>query len=149
MWYVPIDQLFSEFPTQNSLWTFCTETILTKPFITPPYLQGCIRTACNETLSYSSQGYQWNENLCFFCVSLCRWWVGDWQKCSASCGSLGLAKRIVLCIQAVSADRQKALDPSNCEHLPKPESTSACNTDTPCQADWVTGSWSKVSFQCL
>ncbi|XP_037550345.1 A disintegrin and metalloproteinase with thrombospondin motifs 7 [Nematolebias whitei] len=76
------------------------------------------------------------------------WWVGDWQKCSASCGSLGLAKRIVLCIQAVSADRQKALHPSNCEHLPKPESISACNTHTPCQADWVTGSWSMCSQTC-
>lgn len=80
-----------------------------------------------------------------FCVSLCRWWVGEWQKCSASCGSSGQTKRTVLCIQALSVEEQKALEPSNCEHIPKPESLSSCNTHIPCPADWTTGSWSKVS----
>uniref|UniRef100_A0A8C7ZYV5 ADAM metallopeptidase with thrombospondin type 1 motif 7 n=1 Tax=Oryzias sinensis TaxID=183150 RepID=A0A8C7ZYV5_9TELE len=74
-----------------------------------------------------------------------RWWVGDWQKCSASCGSLGLTKRTVLCIQAVSAEEQKALEPSLCAHIPKPESISSCSTLMPCPADWNTGRWSKVS----
>uniref|UniRef100_A0A3P9C6V8 ADAM metallopeptidase with thrombospondin type 1 motif 7 n=1 Tax=Maylandia zebra TaxID=106582 RepID=A0A3P9C6V8_9CICH len=73
------------------------------------------------------------------------WWVGEWQKCSASCGSSGQTKRTVLCIQALSAEEQKALEPSNCEHIPKPESLSSCNTHIPCPADWITGSWSKVS----
>uniref|UniRef100_A0AAX7TGV9 ADAM metallopeptidase with thrombospondin type 1 motif 7 n=1 Tax=Astatotilapia calliptera TaxID=8154 RepID=A0AAX7TGV9_ASTCA len=73
------------------------------------------------------------------------WWVGEWQKCSASCGSSGQTKRTVLCIQALSAEEQKALEPSNCEHIPKPESLSSCNTHIPCPADWTTGSWSKVS----
>nr|XP_015809093.2 A disintegrin and metalloproteinase with thrombospondin motifs 7 [Nothobranchius furzeri] len=76
------------------------------------------------------------------------WLVGDWHKCSASCGSSGLAERTVLCIQAVSADEQKALDPGDCEHLPKPKSISACNTHIPCPADWITGSWSKCSQTC-
>ncbi|XP_039992619.1 A disintegrin and metalloproteinase with thrombospondin motifs 7 isoform X2 [Xiphias gladius] len=76
------------------------------------------------------------------------WWVGEWQKCTASCGSSGLAKRTVLCIQAVSAEEQKALQPSECEHIPKPESLSSCNTDIPCPADWITGSWSKCSLTC-
>ncbi|XP_077375099.1 A disintegrin and metalloproteinase with thrombospondin motifs 7 [Festucalex cinctus] len=76
------------------------------------------------------------------------WWVGEWQKCSASCGSSGVAKRTVLCIQAISVDDQKALQPSQCEHLPKPESVLSCNTDIPCPADWTTGSWSKCSLTC-
>uniref|UniRef100_A0A4W6F785 ADAM metallopeptidase with thrombospondin type 1 motif 7 n=1 Tax=Lates calcarifer TaxID=8187 RepID=A0A4W6F785_LATCA len=76
------------------------------------------------------------------------WWVGEWQKCSASCGSSGLAKRTVLCIQAVSAEEQKALQPSECEHIPRPESLSSCNTHIPCPADWTTGSWSKCSLTC-
>ncbi|XP_023808685.1 A disintegrin and metalloproteinase with thrombospondin motifs 7 [Oryzias latipes] len=76
------------------------------------------------------------------------WWVGDWQKCSASCGSLGLTKRTVLCIQAVSAEEQKALEPSFCAHIPKPESISSCNTLMPCPADWNTGRWSKCSHTC-
>ncbi|KAK9542379.1 hypothetical protein VZT92_000249 [Zoarces viviparus] len=77
-----------------------------------------------------------------------KWWVGEWQKCSASCGSLGLTKRTVLCIQAVSAEEQEALQPSACEHIPKPESLSSCNTHLPCPADWTTGSWSKCSLTC-
>uniref|UniRef100_A0A8C8A0R7 ADAM metallopeptidase with thrombospondin type 1 motif 7 n=1 Tax=Oryzias sinensis TaxID=183150 RepID=A0A8C8A0R7_9TELE len=76
------------------------------------------------------------------------WWVGDWQKCSASCGSLGLTKRTVLCIQAVSAEEQKALEPSLCAHIPKPESISSCSTLMPCPADWNTGRWSKCSHTC-
>uniref|UniRef100_A0A3Q4HZ00 A disintegrin and metalloproteinase with thrombospondin motifs 7-like n=1 Tax=Neolamprologus brichardi TaxID=32507 RepID=A0A3Q4HZ00_NEOBR len=76
------------------------------------------------------------------------WWVGEWQKCSATCGSSGQTKRTVLCIQALSAEEQKALEPSNCEHIPKPESLSSCNTHIPCPADWTTGSWSKCSLSC-
>uniref|UniRef100_A0A3P9NKD0 ADAM metallopeptidase with thrombospondin type 1 motif 7 n=1 Tax=Poecilia reticulata TaxID=8081 RepID=A0A3P9NKD0_POERE len=76
------------------------------------------------------------------------WWVGDWHKCSASCGSLGQAKRTVLCVQAVSAEEREALDPSDCKHIPKPESTSPCNTHVPCPADWNAGSWSKCSVSC-
>ncbi|XP_045889330.1 A disintegrin and metalloproteinase with thrombospondin motifs 7 isoform X2 [Micropterus dolomieu] len=76
------------------------------------------------------------------------WWVGEWQKCSASCGMSGLTKRTVLCIQAVSVEEQKALEPSECEHIPKPESLSSCNTHIPCPADWTTGGWSKCSLTC-
>ncbi|RVE74247.1 hypothetical protein OJAV_G00020100 [Oryzias javanicus] len=76
------------------------------------------------------------------------WWVGDWQKCSASCGSQGLTKRTVSCIQAVSAEEKKALEPSYCAHIPKPESISSCSAHTPCPADWNTGTWSKCSQTC-
>uniref|UniRef100_A0A8C4HB19 A disintegrin and metalloproteinase with thrombospondin motifs 7 n=1 Tax=Dicentrarchus labrax TaxID=13489 RepID=A0A8C4HB19_DICLA len=76
------------------------------------------------------------------------WWVGEWHKCSASCGSSGQTKRTVLCIQAVSVEEQKALQPSECEHMLKPESLSSCNTHIPCPADWTTGSWSKCSLTC-
>lgn len=81
-----------------------------------------------------------------FASVLDRWWVGEWQKCSASCGSTGQTKRTVLCIQAVSVEEQKALQSSECEHIPKPESLSSCNTHIPCPADWTAGGWSKVSF---
>uniref|UniRef100_A0A3Q3FUL3 ADAM metallopeptidase with thrombospondin type 1 motif 7 n=1 Tax=Labrus bergylta TaxID=56723 RepID=A0A3Q3FUL3_9LABR len=76
------------------------------------------------------------------------WWSGEWQKCSASCGSLGLTKRTVLCIQSVSAEEQEALQPSECEHMLKPAALSSCNTHIPCPADWTTGSWSKCSLTC-
>ncbi|XP_071778586.2 A disintegrin and metalloproteinase with thrombospondin motifs 7 [Centroberyx gerrardi] len=76
------------------------------------------------------------------------WWVGEWQKCSSSCGSSGLAKRTVICIQAVSVEEQRAMQPVECKHTPKPESASSCNTHIPCPADWTTGGWSECSLTC-
>lgn len=75
-----------------------------------------------------------------------RWWIGEWQKCSASCGGSGQTKRTVLCIQAVSAEEQKALPSRECELMPKPASLSSCNIHIPCPADWTAGNWSKVSM---
>ncbi|XP_026176001.1 A disintegrin and metalloproteinase with thrombospondin motifs 7 isoform X2 [Mastacembelus armatus] len=76
------------------------------------------------------------------------WSVGEWGKCSASCGSSGLTQRTVLCIRAASVEEQKVLQPSECEHIPKPETLSSCSTHIPCPADWTTGSWSKCSLTC-
>lgn len=77
-----------------------------------------------------------------------RWWVGEWQKCSSSCGALGLSIRAVLCVQALSVEEKKALQPSDCEHMPKPESASPCNTHVPCPSDWTSGNWSQCSVSC-
>ncbi|CAM4532053.1 unnamed protein product [Leuciscus chuanchicus] len=76
------------------------------------------------------------------------WWVGDWQKCSSSCGDMGLRKRTVLCIQSLGLDEQRALQPTECQRLPKPESIVRCNTRVSCPADWTTGSWSECSVSC-
>ncbi|XP_076011872.1 A disintegrin and metalloproteinase with thrombospondin motifs 7 [Genypterus blacodes] len=76
------------------------------------------------------------------------WSVGEWQKCTSSCGNSGLAKRMVMCIQSVSVDEQKALQPSACKHTPRPVSISSCNTHIPCPADWIAGNWSKCSITC-
>ncbi|KAM4602953.1 A disintegrin and metalloproteinase with thrombospondin motifs 7 [Polymixia lowei] len=76
------------------------------------------------------------------------WWVGEWQKCSSSCGESGQAKRTVLCIQAVGVEEQRALQPTECQHLPKPESVSSCNTHIPCPADWTASIWSECSLTC-
>uniref|UniRef100_A0A9J7X5V0 A disintegrin-like and metallopeptidase (reprolysin type) with thrombospondin type 1 motif, 7 n=1 Tax=Cyprinus carpio carpio TaxID=630221 RepID=A0A9J7X5V0_CYPCA len=76
------------------------------------------------------------------------WWVGEWQKCSSSCGDIGLSKRTVLCIRSLGLDEQRALQPAECHHLPKPESIVRCNTHVSCPADWTTGSWSECSVSC-
>ncbi|CAN9506580.1 unnamed protein product [Ophioblennius macclurei] len=76
------------------------------------------------------------------------WSVGEWQKCSASCGASGRTERAVLCVQAVSVDEKKSLNSSECQHIPKPESQSSCNTHVPCPADWTAGTWSKCSLTC-
>ncbi|XP_067257627.1 A disintegrin and metalloproteinase with thrombospondin motifs 7 [Chanodichthys erythropterus] len=76
------------------------------------------------------------------------WWAGEWQKCSSSCGEMGLSKRTVLCIRSLGLDEQRALQPTECQHLPKPESIVPCNTRVSCPADWTTGSWSECSVSC-
>uniref|UniRef100_A0A671KWA6 A disintegrin and metalloproteinase with thrombospondin motifs 7-like n=1 Tax=Sinocyclocheilus anshuiensis TaxID=1608454 RepID=A0A671KWA6_9TELE len=76
------------------------------------------------------------------------WWVGEWQKCSSSCGDIGLSKRTVLCIRSLGLDEQRALQPAECQHLPKPESIVRCNTHVSCPADWTIGSWSECSVSC-
>ncbi|XP_044516221.1 A disintegrin and metalloproteinase with thrombospondin motifs 7 [Gracilinanus agilis] len=77
-----------------------------------------------------------------------RWWVGEWQSCSRTCGPGGLALRTVLCIQSVGLDEQKALRPEDCHPMPKPEVTKSCNEDNPCPASWEVGNWSECSVTC-
>uniref|UniRef100_A0A8C3CJ78 ADAM metallopeptidase with thrombospondin type 1 motif 7 n=1 Tax=Cairina moschata TaxID=8855 RepID=A0A8C3CJ78_CAIMO len=77
-----------------------------------------------------------------------RWWVGEWQKCSATCGTSGLMKRTVLCIQSVGLDEQRALQQADCQHLSKPESTVPCHRDVPCPSQWAVGNWSECSATC-
>uniref|UniRef100_A0A663MYE2 ADAM metallopeptidase with thrombospondin type 1 motif 7 n=1 Tax=Athene cunicularia TaxID=194338 RepID=A0A663MYE2_ATHCN len=73
-----------------------------------------------------------------------RWWVGEWQKCSATCGQSGLMKRTVLCIQSVGLDEQRALQQADCQHLSKPDATMPCHQDVPCPSQWAAGNWSEV-----
>ncbi|NXE26922.1 ATS7 metalloproteinase, partial [Ardeotis kori] len=77
-----------------------------------------------------------------------RWWVGEWQKCSATCGHAGLMKRTVLCIQSVGLDEQRALQQADCQHLSKPDATAPCHRDVPCPSPWAVGNWSECSATC-
>ncbi|KAG8440824.1 hypothetical protein GDO86_006527 [Hymenochirus boettgeri] len=77
-----------------------------------------------------------------------RWWVGEWQQCSTTCGWGGLQKRTVLCIQRVGLEEQRALQPADCQHLPRPEANIPCNHYIPCPAIWHHGNWSECSVSC-
>ncbi|NWT29652.1 ATS7 metalloproteinase, partial [Cardinalis cardinalis] len=77
-----------------------------------------------------------------------RWWVGEWQQCSATCGRAGLMKRTVLCIQSVGLDEQRALQPADCQHLTKPDATVPCHPEVPCPSPWAVGNWSECSVTC-
>ncbi|XP_039072725.1 A disintegrin and metalloproteinase with thrombospondin motifs 7 [Hyaena hyaena] len=77
-----------------------------------------------------------------------RWWAGEWQACSHSCGPGGLARRAVLCIRSVGVDEQRALAPPACLHLPRPPAESPCNREVPCPATWAVGNWSQCSATC-
>ncbi|XP_062947346.1 A disintegrin and metalloproteinase with thrombospondin motifs 7 [Cynocephalus volans] len=77
-----------------------------------------------------------------------RWWAGEWQLCSSSCGPRGLSRRAVLCIRSVGLDEHKALELSACEHLPQPLDETPCNRHVPCPATWAVGNWSQCSVTC-
>uniref|UniRef100_A0A673U8E5 A disintegrin and metalloproteinase with thrombospondin motifs 7 n=1 Tax=Suricata suricatta TaxID=37032 RepID=A0A673U8E5_SURSU len=77
-----------------------------------------------------------------------RWWAGEWQACSRSCGPGGLARRAVLCIRSVGLDEQRALPPPACLHLPQPPAESPCNQEVLCPATWAVGNWSQCSATC-
>uniref|UniRef100_K7FF64 ADAM metallopeptidase with thrombospondin type 1 motif 7 n=1 Tax=Pelodiscus sinensis TaxID=13735 RepID=K7FF64_PELSI len=77
-----------------------------------------------------------------------RWWVGEWQTCSATCGEGGLMKRTVLCIQSVGLDEQRALLHTECQHLSKPDAAAPCHRDILCPAQWAVGNWSECSVTC-
>uniref|UniRef100_A0A8C7AU60 ADAM metallopeptidase with thrombospondin type 1 motif 7 n=1 Tax=Neovison vison TaxID=452646 RepID=A0A8C7AU60_NEOVI len=77
-----------------------------------------------------------------------RWWAGEWQQCSSSCGPGGLSRRAVLCIQSVGLDEQSALEPPACAHLPRPPAETPCNRHVPCPATWAVGDWSQCSATC-
>uniref|UniRef100_A0A8D0HHW1 ADAM metallopeptidase with thrombospondin type 1 motif 12 n=1 Tax=Sphenodon punctatus TaxID=8508 RepID=A0A8D0HHW1_SPHPU len=76
-----------------------------------------------------------------------RWWAGEWQKCSTTCGPTGEKKRTVLCIQTVGSDEQ-ALTAKECQHLLKPKAHLSCNRDIPCPSDWTVSNWTECTVTC-
>ncbi|XP_023563249.1 A disintegrin and metalloproteinase with thrombospondin motifs 12 isoform X1 [Octodon degus] len=76
-----------------------------------------------------------------------RWWAGEWEACSKSCGPYGEKRRTVLCIQTMGSDEQ-ALPATDCQHLLKPKALSSCNRDILCPSDWTVGNWSECSVSC-
>ncbi|XP_028614761.1 A disintegrin and metalloproteinase with thrombospondin motifs 7 isoform X2 [Grammomys surdaster] len=72
-----------------------------------------------------------------------RWWAGEWQPCSRSCGPEGLSRRAVFCIRSIGLDEQRALEPSACEHLPRPLAETPCNRYITCPSTWGVGNWSQ------
>lgn len=76
-----------------------------------------------------------------------RWWAGEWEACSATCGPHGDKRRTVLCIQTMGSDEQ-ALPAKDCLHLLKPKALISCNRDILCPSDWTVGNWSECSVSC-
>ncbi|NWY02512.1 ATS12 metalloproteinase, partial [Nothoprocta ornata] len=76
-----------------------------------------------------------------------RWWAGEWQKCSTTCGPTGQKKRAVLCIQTVGSDEQ-ALAVTECQHLLKPKTHLSCNRDVLCPSDWTVSNWTECTVTC-
>ncbi|XP_078710941.1 A disintegrin and metalloproteinase with thrombospondin motifs 7-like [Lampetra fluviatilis] len=79
-----------------------------------------------------------------------RWWTGEWQECSTSCGELGLSKRSVRCERGgrAAGPHEPSLPDSHCYQRPKPKTRTPCNRGMPCPARWLVGDWSQCSVSC-
>ena len=79
-----------------------------------------------------------------------RWVTGEWEHCSASCGSYGFQERQVHCVTAGDAKvgnwTDAIVDPNKCfENSMIPDGTRPCNRK-PCPGNWVPTGWSHVSL---
>uniref|UniRef100_A0ABI7XVH9 ADAMTS like 3 n=1 Tax=Felis catus TaxID=9685 RepID=A0ABI7XVH9_FELCA len=72
------------------------------------------------------------------------WELGNWTRCSASCGHLGARVRRPRCVTANGQEVSEAL----CHHLQKPlAGFQPCNIRD-CPSRWLTGAWSECSVSC-
>ncbi|KAL8197374.1 UNVERIFIED_CONTAM: A disintegrin and metalloproteinase with thrombospondin motifs 7 [Gekko kuhli] len=135
----------AEFFWQYGSWTKCTATCGTgvqrQTVHCVEKVAGVVEERFCDVLSRpDDKRRSCSEELC-----PARWWAGEWQACSATCGDAGLMKRSVLCLQSVAPDEQRALQPSQCRHLSKPDATAPCNREVSCPAWWIVGNWSEPS----
>ncbi|XP_061450757.1 A disintegrin and metalloproteinase with thrombospondin motifs 7 isoform X2 [Rhineura floridana] len=138
----------AEFFWQYGPWTKCTATCGTG---VQRQIVHCVEKVagiveeryCNVLSRPDDQQRSCSEEPC-----PARWWAGEWQVCSATCGDTGLMKRTILCIQSVALDEQRALLPGKCQHLLKPDAMAPCNREVLCPAQWAIGNWSECSVTC-
>lgn len=83
-----------------------------------------------------------------------QWYPGDWEPCSATCGSHGLQNREIYCIPNSVSSYPEVVDkacktvwkyimnPNKCSGTP-PSNTRACNR-VPCVYNWQFTEWSEV-----
>ncbi|XP_036400161.1 A disintegrin and metalloproteinase with thrombospondin motifs 7-like [Megalops cyprinoides] len=142
------DSSTPDFLWQYRSWTECSATCGTG--VQRQVVQCVERTAGVVEDRYCDLGTRPDDKQASCNEELCpaMWWAGEWQECSSTCGEAGLTKRTVLCIQSVGLEEQRALHPSECQHLPRPESVTPCNTHLPCPSEWTTSNWSQCSETC-
>lgn len=90
----------------------------------------------------------------FACVFSCDfvWVSGEWETCSATCGSFGVQTREIYCFpQSAANERNSSRDffpsrfmvpPNKCPGN-KPLDTNACNR-FPCKSHWIQSEWTQV-----
>ncbi|KAK2869514.1 hypothetical protein Q7C36_001385 [Tachysurus vachellii] len=138
----------SDFQWKHGAWTECSATCGTG---VKRQVMHCVERMFGIVAEYycdPSTRPDDNQVSCNAGLCLATWWVGEWQKCSTSCGGSGLTKRTLVCIRSLGLEKHEALLPSECQHLPRPESISRCNANISCPAHWTTGNWSECSVSC-
>jgi len=87
--------------------------------------------------------------ICGVCVVSTRWVVGDWQPCSVSCGTGGLARRHLYCVREhVDLSQLHPVPDHLCLKEDRPPSERPCDADLDCPT-WVAGQWSHVRVHLL
>lgn len=88
------------------------------------------------------------------------WSKKSWEACSVTCGT-GFQNRKIIC---KNGNTSKKVDKSNCQGLPRPETSRTCiqpacdmttaptttpaTTPTPAVGSWIVGDWSDCSATC-
>uniref|UniRef100_A0A8B9T6I7 ADAM metallopeptidase with thrombospondin type 1 motif 7 n=1 Tax=Anas platyrhynchos TaxID=8839 RepID=A0A8B9T6I7_ANAPL len=131
----------TEFLWRFGSWTTCTCHLRHRQIVhCVEKLAGIVEERyCDALTRPDDQQRTCNEEPCPARSALCSF---------ATCGTSGLMKRTVLCIQSVGLDEQRALQQADCQHLSKPESTAPCQRDVPCPSQWAVGNWSECSATC-
>lgn len=83
-------------------------------------------------------------NELFFLFSF-RWFTGEWESCSATCGTDGEQYRVVYCHQVLANGKRFTVDDSKCEK-DRPPVKQNCNRFS-CP-EWNAGPWSACSKNC-
>uniref|UniRef100_A0AC35GT07 Peptidase M12B domain-containing protein n=1 Tax=Panagrolaimus sp. PS1159 TaxID=55785 RepID=A0AC35GT07_9BILA len=71
-----------------------------------------------------------------------KWSYGEWSPCSESCGSNGISRRTIRCVD----DANRSIDERHCERISRESLEQECNR-IPCPR-WIYGHWSECSRSC-
>ncbi|KAK5647606.1 hypothetical protein RI129_002498 [Pyrocoelia pectoralis] len=76
-----------------------------------------------------------------------QWVSGQWERCSAPCGNMGLQYRQVFCEQVIHQGYTSIVDDRYCQQDEKPEQQRPCNRGQIC-ANWHTAPWKPCDRLC-
>ncbi|GMT09209.1 hypothetical protein PFISCL1PPCAC_506 [Pristionchus fissidentatus] len=96
---------------------------------------------CDENNSTKPE----TEKECLTVDCEAEWFTGDWEACSASCGSSGEQYRVVYCHQVFRDGKRITVDDGNCT-AERPPLRQTCNRFS-CP-EWQAGPWSACSEKC-
>ncbi|GMR58285.1 hypothetical protein PMAYCL1PPCAC_28480, partial [Pristionchus mayeri] len=96
---------------------------------------------CDENNSTKPE----SEKECLTVDCNAEWFTGDWESCSASCGSAGEQYRVVYCHQVFRDGKRITVDDGNCT-AERPPVRQTCNRFS-CP-EWQAGPWSACSEKC-
>ncbi|GMS79468.1 hypothetical protein PENTCL1PPCAC_1643 [Pristionchus entomophagus] len=128
-------------------WTPCSVTCGKGVQTRTPF---CVDTAKNsrvadEICDDNNSTKPETEKECLTVDCTAEWFTGDWESCSASCGSAGEQYRVVYCHQVFRDGKRITVDDGNCTSE-RPPVRQTCNRFS-CP-EWQAGPWSACSEKC-